>query len=181
MKIITDRLILRNMSEEDRNDCFAIFMNDDVCRYLPYYAWTDKEKDSKFNEKLAHDSLKEKHILDLAVEYGSRMIGVVSAWYSTMKETVEIGYVFNKEYYKNGYATEAVFALCTYLFKEENVHRVYADTDTRNVDSYRLLERIGMRREAHFISDYYAKDEWTDSYIYGMLRNDLDQSIFKKQ
>ena len=34
-------------------------------------------------------------------------------------------------------------------------------------------ERIGMRREAHFIQDYWSKGEWTDSYVYAMLEGDL--------
>ena len=46
--------------------------------------------------------------------------------------------------------------------------------DTRNLVSAKLCEKIGMRREAHFIKDFYSKGEWTDSFIYGMLFLDLD-------
>ncbi len=41
--------------------------------------------------------------------------------------------------------------------------------DARNLVSAKLCEKIGMRREAHFIKDFYSKGEWTDSFIYGML------------
>ena len=41
--------------------------------------------------------------------------------------------------------------------------------DARNLGSAKLCENIGMRREAHFIKDFYSKGEWTDSFIYGML------------
>ncbi len=60
-----------------------------------------------------------------------------------------------------------------YLFKNVKIHRIQANLDSRNLSSAKLCERIGMRKEAHFIKDYWNKGEWTDSYIYGMLASDL--------
>ena len=90
-----------------------------------------------------------------------------------MKETVEIGYTFNSRYSGKGYAYESVKTVVEYLFKNYGVHRIIANLDSRNLSSAKLCERIGMRKEAHFIKDYWNKEEWTDSYIYGMLASDL--------
>ena len=54
-----------------------------------------------------------------------------------------------------------------------DVYWIIANLDSRNLSSAKLCERIGMRKEAHFIKDYWNKGEWTDSYIYGMLASDL--------
>ena len=91
-----------------------------------------------------------------------------------MKECVEIGYCFNPKYGNKGYATEALKAVVEYLFINKNIHRIQANMDARNLGSAKLCEKIGMRREAHFIKDFYSKGEWTDSFIYGMLFLDLD-------
>ena len=91
-----------------------------------------------------------------------------------MKECVEIGYCFNPKYSNKGYATEALKAVVEYLFINKNIHRIQANMDARNLGSAKLCENIGMRREAHFIKDFYSKGEWTDSFIYGMLFLDLD-------
>ncbi|GEN86025.1 hypothetical protein OSO01_07640 [Oceanobacillus sojae] len=90
-----------------------------------------------------------------------------------MKDTVEIGYTFSSEASGKGYATEAVSVLVNNLFSEFKVHRIQANLDARNEASQKLCERIGMRKEAHFIQDYWSKGEWTDSLVYGMLSSDL--------
>ena len=54
-------------------------------------------------------------------------------------------------------ATEAVSSLVLKLFNECNVHRIQANLDARNTASQKLCERIGMRKEAHFIQDFGIK------------------------
>ncbi|UOE57741.1 GNAT family N-acetyltransferase [Cytobacillus oceanisediminis] len=73
-----------------------------------------------------------------------------------------------------GYATEAVSNLVKKLFVEFDVHRIQASLDARNKPSQKLCERIGMRKEAHFIQDFWNMDEWTESIVYGMLLSDLN-------
>lgn len=57
------------------------------------------------------------------------------------------------------------------------MHRIQANLDARNTASAKLCENLGMRREAHFIKDYWNKGEWTDSFIYGMLITDKNKEI----
>ncbi|MGQ0633036.1 MAG: GNAT family N-acetyltransferase [Planctomycetaceae bacterium] len=52
------------------------------------------------------------------------------------------------------------------------MHRIVAAVDVRNDRSWRLMERIGMRRAAHFIHDARAKDEWVDDYVYAILESE---------
>lgn len=92
-----------------------------------------------------------------------------------MKDTVEIGFSFLNTVSGKGYATEATRSLAENLFNEFNVHRIQANLDARNEASKKLCERIGMRKEAHFIQDFWNKGEWTDSIVYGMLLSDLNK------
>ena len=89
----------------------------------------------------------------------------------------EVGYIVNKRYQGKGYASEALVAVIENAFRE-GAHRVYAECDPRNVRSWRLLERAGMKREAHFRQNiFFRRDadgapKWKDTYVYAMLAGD---------
>jgi aminoglycoside 6'-N-acetyltransferase len=84
---------------------------------------------------------------------------------------VEIGFSLVTGYQGRGYATEAIRRLLDYLFEDEQgvrpVHRVTAGCDIRNTRSAALLERVGMRREGHFV-----ESEWFSEYRYGLLHRE---------
>jgi len=136
--------------------------------------WTHENLHEEFNKKLKNRALSKDTSLSLAVVNHTKVIGDLSVWYTDMKDTVEIGYSFSDEVSGRGYATEAVSCLVRKIFDEFHVHRIQANLDSRNKASQKLCERIGMRKEGHFIQDFWNKDEWTDSIIYGMLLSDLD-------
>ena len=173
MEFTTERLIIRPFKSTDLQDVFAIYNNDDTCKFLLHNKWTHEDMQKKFNKKLANNVLTEESILSLAVIYKTKVVGDLSVWYTNMKDTVEIGYSFSNEVAGRGLATEAVSSLVFKLFNEFHVHRIQANLDARNTASQKLCERIGMRKEAHFIKDFWSKNEWTDSIVYGMLFSDL--------
>src|SRR5699024_4525363 len=117
--------------------------------------------------------LSKESILSLAVVRGIKIIGDISLWYTDMKDTVEIGFGFYHKVSGKGYATKVMGSIVKKLFNDFGVHRIKANTDSRNVSSQKLCERIGMRKEADFVQDFWNKGEWTDSIVYGMLQLDL--------
>ena len=86
----------------------------------------------------------------------------------------EMGFIVNKDFQGKGYGLEALSAVMEHLF-ETGTHRVYAECDPRNEASWRLLEKAGMRREAHLKKNvFFHRDEngdpiWKDAYIYALL------------
>ncbi len=80
-----------------------------------------------------------------------------------------IGWLLGKAYQGKGYATEAAKALLRYGFLELGLHRISARTSLDNIRSWRLMERIGMRREAHFWKSHMVKGEWRDELVYALL------------
>lgn len=177
MDIITDRLKIRTFRETDIEDIFEIYSNKDICRFLLNEPWTSSIKDEEFNKKLVANQLTQDTAISLACELDNKVIGDISIWYTGMKETVEIGFAFNDEYSGKGYATEATRSVIEYLFNIVKVHRIQANLDARNFSSAKLCERVGMRKEAHFIEDYWSKGEWTDSFVYGMLISDFKNTL----
>ena len=174
MQIKTQRLKIKTLQNSDLNDVFDIYKNEETCKYLLHNAWNEKNKNEEFKEKLSKQSLEKDFAINLACILDDVVVGEVNIWNTQMKECVEIGYCFNPKYGNKGYATEALKAVIEYLFINKNIHRIQANMDARNLVSAKLCEKIGMRREAHFIKDFYSKGEWTDSFIYGMLFLDLD-------
>lgn len=89
-------------------------------------------------------------------------------------EALELGYVFNKHYWRQGYARESCKALNQKAFSE-GVHRIYAECDPCNTGSWSLLESLGFTREAYFRQNvYFWKDDkgapvWKDTFVYSLL------------
>lgn len=84
----------------------------------------------------------------------------------------QIGYTLAREHWKQGYAAEAVKGLLDYLFDKFTLHRITATCDAENTASFQLLERVGMRREAHFIENIWFKGSWGSEYLYALLRSE---------
>jgi RimJ/RimL family protein N-acetyltransferase len=81
----------------------------------------------------------------------------------------EIGFVLDPRHQGRGYATEAAAALLALAFETYGLHRVTGRLEPRNAPSARVLERLGMRREAHLIENEWVKGEWQSEVIYAML------------
>lgn len=173
MKFTTERLEIRPFMEKDLEATFKMYRKPEICRYLLHEPWTSENRNEVFAKKLMNFTLTETSTLNLAVVHQDEVIGDLTVWYTGMKDTVEIGYCFSDSYSGKGYATEAVSGLLGELFTKLNLHRVQANLDARNVASQKLCERVGMRKEAHFLKDYWNKNEWTDSMVYAMLHEEF--------
>jgi RimJ/RimL family protein N-acetyltransferase len=87
-----------------------------------------------------------------------------------------IGFTIVPQHWRKGFALEATVRLLTYLFDECNFHRVAADCDPLNIGSWKMLEKAGFRREAHYISSYpMADNRWNDEYVYAMLASEWQE------
>lgn len=166
----TERLILRRYKKEDLQDLFEYLSDKDVVEYEPYKTMTFDEAKENLEWRIGTEEM-------IAVELKSshKMIGNVYLGKRDF-EALEIGYVFNRNCWGNGYAAESCEALIEQAFSN-GVHRIYAECDPLNENSWKLLEALGFRREAHFRKNvYFWKDEngkpiWKDTYIYAKLND----------
>jgi RimJ/RimL family protein N-acetyltransferase len=93
-------------------------------------------------------------------------------------DTWELGYVFNRKYQGQGYATESAKALLDYAFIHFEARRMIAMCSPQNKHSWRLLERLHMRREGLLLQNIYFKTDskgepiWFDTYEYAILKSE---------
>ena len=169
--IETERLILRRYRKDDVQDLFEYLSDGEVVRYEPYKPQSFDEAKENLEWRIGTDEM-------IAVELKSshKMIGNVYMGKRDF-EALEIGYVFNRNYWGHGYAAESCKALIQRAFSK-GTHRIYAECDPENMSSWKLLEALGFQREAHFRKNvYFWKDEtgkaiWKDTYVYAKL-NDI--------
>jgi RimJ/RimL family protein N-acetyltransferase len=86
----------------------------------------------------------------------------------------ELGFTFDRTQQGRGLANEAATALLRYAFGTLGLHRIKAVVDCRNAPAIRFLERLGFRREGHFLQHAWFKGEWCDEYLYALLRADWE-------
>ncbi len=167
----TERLILRRYQKEDLQDLFEYLSDKKVVEYEPYKPLTLNETQENLEWRIGTDEM-----VAVELKNSHKMIGNV---YMEKREfeALELGYVFNRNYWGHGYAAESCKALMQLAFSN-GVHRIYAECDPHNKSSWKLLEALGFQREAHLRKNvYFRKDEngkpiWKDTYIYAKLNVD---------
>lgn len=164
----TERLILRRYIKEDVQDLFEYLSDKEVVKYESYKPLTFDDAKENLEWRIGTEEM-------IAVECkdSHKMIGNVYLGKRDF-EALELGYVFNRNYWGYGYAAESCKALIGQAFLN-GIHRIYAECDPDNRSSWKLLETLGFHREAHFRKNvYFWKDEagnpiWKDTYVYAKL------------
>lgn len=102
------------------------------------------------------------------------MIGHIEFFKCFGEHTYEIGWVLNPDYYNKGYALEAAYGVLNYGFEKLGLHRFVATCQPENVPSYRVMEKIGMRREGYYKKCIPQGEDWWDEYSYAILSEEWD-------
>ena len=174
----TRRLLLRPYAQGDVDGLYAYQRLPEVHRYLYTEPRTRAEVEAIVAERAGLAVLTETGtaitlVAELA-QTGELVGDCMLFWRSQEHEQGEVGYVFNPAYHGRGYATEAVGALLRLGFEGLGLHRIAGHLDARNTASARVLERAGLRREAHLVENEFVKGEWADELIYGILRREWE-------
>lgn len=168
--IETERLILRRFLASDWSSMHAYLSDPEVVRFEPYAPFTEAASRYEAIARAGNHAF-----WAVCLKEGGRLIGNV--YLDTREENArELGYVFLREIWGNGYATEAAKAMLEKAFRE-GAHRVYAMCNPENTASWKLLERLHMRREAHFVQNTVFHKEipaWQDTYVYAILREEWE-------
>jgi RimJ/RimL family protein N-acetyltransferase len=88
----------------------------------------------------------------------------------------EIGYLLHPDHQGRGYMTEACRPMLELGFTCFGMRRIIGRVEPRNPASWRVLERLGMRREAHFVENEWLRGEWQSELIYALLAAEWRQS-----
>ena len=170
------RLMLRPYTETDFDDLYDIQSRPEVTRYLLFGTRDRDQVRESLQERIQAASLEnEGDNLTLAVvlsQTGTVIGDVVLFWTSREHRQGEIGYIFHPDHGGKGYATEATQVMLRLGFEELGLHRIVGRLNGRNTASARVLERLGMRREAHFTHSQNVKGEWADEVVFAMLEDE---------
>jgi RimJ/RimL family protein N-acetyltransferase len=174
----TPRLIIRPFRDSDLEP-FVAYRNDpEVYRYQGWKTPFSREEGLEFIERaiMAVPGMPGEW-LQLALERkdNGEMLGDL-AFHLTRSDPRQayLGYSLARPSWGQGFASEAVRKLLDYLFRVRSLHRIMADCDVDNTASIRLLERVGFRREAHYLESFWLEREnrWGGEYLYAMLSHE---------
>jgi len=169
----TPRLVLRAFRPQDVDALLVIHSDPEAVRYVPYPPRDRAGVVAVLERKVASTRLAAQgDLLELAVTRADddTVIGdLLLALRSVEHETLEVGYIFSPAWGGRGYATEAVRALLDLAFGELGARRVVARVDARNSASRALLERLGVRLEAHLVENEWFKGELGSETDYAVL------------
>ena len=170
----TERLVLRAATPDDARTTYEYRRLEAVGEWLTELPATFETYQRTFLEpaRLASAVIVE---LD-GVTIGDFMLRVEDAWAQAeireqaRNKQAELGWVLDPAYAGKGYATEAVLEMLRFCFDDLGIHRVVANCFADNIASWRLMERIGMRRETHTVREsLHRSGEWLDGYSYALL------------
>ncbi|MEJ3750720.1 GNAT family N-acetyltransferase [Actinomycetes bacterium KLBMP 9797] len=184
--VTTARLLLRPFTPADVDEVWAYQRQPEVARYMPWAPRSRERSEAAVHQMVNENGLgQEGDCLSLAViwpEAGvdggagagiGRLVGQIElVWHSEQSRQGELGYVFNPAYQGKGLATEAARALLRWGFEEFDLHRIVGRCDARNTASAGVLERLGMRREAHHIDSALREGAWRSEYVYAILEHE---------
>lgn len=174
--IETARLYLRPFQATDLDALYDIQWRPEVHRYLYSEPRDRRQTRELLTRRLVMGELDEdRDTLMLALlrkDTGELVGDVMLTRVSREHGQGEIGYVLHPDHHRRGFAAEAAIEMLRLGFDKLGLHRIVGRCDARNAASATVLRKLGMRHEAHLRENEYVKGEWTDEYIFAMLRSE---------
>lgn len=173
LPITTERLILRRYSHDDIPALVRVVSHPSVARATPEIPATEPGVRTYIDLQNSYQPFEQDKCFDLAIERkkDGQVMGLLSLVRREHRQA-EIGWALGVEFRGQGYATEAARALVAYAFASLGLHRLQAETSITNTGSRGVMERLGMRQEAHLRETTFRDGQWLDSLIYGLLANE---------
>lgn len=175
MELKTNGLILREFKANDFSAVHEYASNIDNVKYMIWGPNDEKATKLFIDSCIQWQSKSPRLHYDFAVTLKStgKLIGGCGIYLEGDLTQGTLGWILHKDYWKQGYMTEAAKALLSFGFEKLKLHRIYASCNIENYGSYRVMEKCGMRREAHFIKNRRGRKgidaEWISEYIYAIL------------
>jgi ribosomal-protein-alanine N-acetyltransferase len=172
--IVTERLVIRRFTYDDISDVLRFASQPSVAKVTAQRIQASEEGVKKYIDlQNSYQPFEEDRVFELAIERkeDGKVIGLLGLIRQDQRQG-EMGWVLGVEYRGQGYATEAARALMDYGFNSLGLHRIQADTSTDNPAAWRVMERLGMRREGMLRGAVYEGGKWVDRYVYGVLADE---------
>jgi RimJ/RimL family protein N-acetyltransferase len=169
LPIETSRLRLRLFAPGDLAGYHGVRAREDVHRWLYSEPATEAEARGAIEQRIARAPETGVALVAELAATGAFAGDVTLTLGPPEHRQAEIGFVFDPEHQGRGYATEAAEAVLALAFGAYDLHRVHGRLEARNLASARVLEKLGMRREAHLVENEWVKGGWQSELVYALL------------
>ncbi len=177
-RLNTPRLTLRRFRPSDAADLYEYLSDSEVYRSEP-----GDPLDHEQAGKRAAEMAESPHFWAVALRSTGKVIGQVYLEQIEPLEhlTCELGYILSPAYQHQGYGAEAAAALVRQALTGGAMHRIVAHCNPENIASWKLLEKIGFRREGLHQQDVFFRRDaagaplWTDTYVYALLSAEVSR------
>jgi len=167
----TERLILRNITEDDVHEMFVLRSSPEMMKYIARPLHKNEEETLVFIKNI-HEGLAKLDFINwaIALKTDNKLIGTIG-FYRMQNEhdRAEVGYMLHTDLQKKGIMQEALETVIKYGFTQMNLHSIEAVIDPRNKDSENILLRNNFIKEAHFKENYFFDGQYLDSAHYSLL------------
>jgi RimJ/RimL family protein N-acetyltransferase len=182
LPLLTERLILRDFCASDEAAVNAYAADPEVVRYMPWGPNSPEETRAALARFAADQAATPRMEYGLAITLAGRDEALGSLGLhlrDEARETAEIGYCLRRDLWGRGIVVEAARAVMAAAFGELGLHRIWASCDARNTGSWRVMEKLGLRREGLLRQDrrLKGKGEWRDTLLYAILADDWAEGI----
>jgi len=174
LPIVTERLVIRRYTLDDIPDVLEFASHPSVARVIFKDIQVTEEEVRKYIDlQNSYQPFEKDKVFELAIERkeDGKVIGFLGFICQDHRQG-EMGWGLGVEHRGRGYATEAARALMDYGFNSLGLHRIHADTGTDNLASWKIMERLGMRREGLLRGAIFKEGKWQDRYVYGTLADE---------
>ena len=170
--IETERTLLKPIKLKDAQEVFS-YRSDAVTN--AYQGWIPKTLDevTAFIAKnpKEYNQLGTWFQLTILEKNTNTVIGDIGVHFIDQHQS-EIGCTLAKQYHGKGFATEALHQVIHHLFHDLNKHRIVTSIDPQNINSIKLVERLGFRKEAHIKKSILMNGKWVDDIVYAILKEE---------
>ena len=172
--LMTARLRLRALRQEDAPAFFAVWSDPDAMRYFSFPPMQSLEQaQARIASKLQSQQDGQSLTCVIEVRSSQEVIGDCCLFDCRAdQQRAEVGFCLNRRHWGYGYMNEAASVLIDYGFQQVGLRRLEADVDPNNLASIRLLERLGFQREGYLRERWMIAGETMDSLLYGLLRHE---------
>ncbi|MGQ5524107.1 GNAT family N-acetyltransferase [Chitinimonas sp. PSY-7] len=173
-EVLTSRLHLRLVRQEDLPDLLAIHSVDEVNHHLPYVTWESMDDAQVWYDKATtrHEDGSAAQFVVLERDTLCVVGSCLLFRFDLGSLRAEVGYVLGKPFWHKGYMREALAGLCDYAFNQLGLRRLEAEVEPQNEASRHLLEHLGFTCEGLLRQRWITKGEVKDTYMYGLLSHE---------
>lgn len=176
VRLETERLVLRDAEPGDAESIQRYAGDPEVVRLMIWGPNTLEQTREFLQHRVGHQQVdperREFELLILEKETGLVMGGAGLRVHDSAALSGDLGYVLARAHWGRGIVPEACHKLLELGFGSLGLHRIWASADARNLQSQRVMEKLGMRREAHLRDEQWIKEQYRDTVVYALTEDE---------